>query len=161
MQRIPLPRSLFNPRCTNNFLDSCAFDPKHAPENVAAQEIRMLDNDGEINLLLTHSNQKEIDHPNTPADVKREAETKIHTIETSLTPDEERRKITIHAILTGNGKPDKYASNAAHIFHAGKYGGYFITTDRRILDKREDLRRVTPIEILTPSEWLQVYYETE
>jgi hypothetical protein len=34
-------------------------------------------------------------------------------------------KARILAILTGNGSPEKYAADAAHVFEAGKYGGYF------------------------------------
>ncbi len=159
MQRIPFGRSFLDPRRANNFLDSCAFDPKYAPEDDAAQQIRTLWKDEHINLVLAHSNQKEIDHPNTPADVKREAASMLYTIETSLNLDEVARRKNIHAILTGNGKPEKYAADAAHVFEAGKYGGYFITTDQRILGKREELRHVTPATIFTPSEWLMVFHE--
>ena len=159
MQRIPFGRSLLDPRRANNFLDSCAFDPKYSPEDDAAQQIRALGKDGQVNLVLTHSNQKEIDHPNTPADVKREAAAMLYTIETSLNQDEVARKNQIHAVLTGNGKPEKYAADAAHVFEASKYVGYFITTDQRILGKREELRRVSAATIFTPSEWLKVFHE--
>lgn len=158
MQRVPFARSFLDPRRANNFLDSCAFDPKYAPEHEAAQQVRALGNGGEVHLMLTHSNQKEVDHPNTPADVRREAIGMIFTIETTLTPDEIARKNAIHNILTGNGKPEKYAADADHVFEASKYIGYFITTDQRILDKREELRKVCAATIFTPSEWLKVFH---
>lgn len=162
MQRVPLGRSFRDPRRANNFLDSCAFDHKYAPEDDTAQQILSLGNNGQVNLVLTHSNQKEIDHPNTPMDVKREAAGMLYTIETSLNLDEVAQKNQIHAILTGNGKPEKYAADAAHVFEAGKYGGgYFITTDQRILDKREELRHVSAATIFTPSEWLNAFHEAE
>ena len=161
MQRVPFGRTYLDPRRVNNFLDSCAFDPKYAPENEAAQQIRDLGNQDQVNLILAHSNQKEVDHPNTPADVKREAAGMIFTIETSLTPGEVARKVQIHAVLTGNGKAEKYAADAAHVFESGKYGGYFITTDQRILDKREELRHLSPPTILKPSEWLKVFNEVK
>ena len=147
-----------DPQRTNNFLDSCAFDPKYSPEHEAAQEIRALGNEGRVRLVLTHSNQKEIDHPNTPADVKREAASMIYTIKTALTPEEEDRKARLHAVLTGNGKPEKYAEDAAHVFEAGRYVGYFITTDERILRKRDELRQVSPATILRPTEWLSAFH---
>ena len=159
MPRVPFSRCYIDPRRANNFLDSCAFDPKYAPEDGAAQEIRELGRDGVVNLLLAHSNQKEIEHPNTPLDVKREAQGMIYTLETSLTRDELERKAKIHAILTGNGNPKKYIADAAHVFEAGKYIGYFITTDQRILGKRHELSRVCAAVILTPVEWLRVFYE--
>ncbi len=160
MERVPFGRGHLDPRRANNFLDTCAFDPKYSPEHEAAQQIRALGNDGQINLLLAHSNQKEVDHPNTPADVKRDAAGLIYTIETALTQDEHVRKAKIHAVLTGNGRPEKYAADAAHVFEAGKYVGYFITTDRRILSKRSELRNVSSALILTPSDWLKVFHET-
>ena len=118
----------------------------------------VLGNGGEVHLMLTHSNQKEVDHPNTPADVRREATGMIFTIETTLTPGEIARKNAIHNILTGNGKPEKYAADADHVFEASKYIGYFITTDQRILDKRKELRKVCAATIFTPSEWLKVFH---
>lgn len=157
MHRVPFGRSYLDPRHASNFLDSCAFDPKYAPEDEAARQIRELGNSGVVNLLLAHSNQKEINHPNTPEDVKREARGMIFTIETVLTPDERERKARIRAILTENGNPEKYAADAAHVFEAGKYVGYFITTDQRILRKRQELSRVCAATIFTPTEWLRVF----
>jgi hypothetical protein len=162
MQRIPFGHSHRDPRLTNNFLDSCAFDPKYAPEHEAAQQIRALWSGGQVNLVLTHSNQKEIDHPNTPEDVKAEAAGMIYTIKTGLTPDEVTQKTKIHNVLTGNGTPEKYVADATHVFEAGKYGnGYFVTTDHRILSKSGELRQVCGATILTPSEWLKVFHEAE
>ena len=136
MARVPFPQNNLDPRRANSFLDSCAFDPKYAPEDHAAREIKSLGDQRTVSLLLTHSNQKEIDHPNTPEDVKREARAMIFTIETDLNLEECTRRSEIHRVLTGNGQPEKYEADAKHVFEAGKYNGYFITTDRRILDKR-------------------------
>ena len=161
MSRVPFSRCLTDPRRANIFLDSCAFDPKYAPEDRAAQEIHRIANEGGISILLAHSSQKEIEHPNTPEDVKREARSMIYTIETDLTPEERAQKAEIHRRLTGNGNPEKYAADAAHVFEAGKYIGYFITTDRRILGKRDELRGVCPATVVTPSEWLRIYHEAD
>lgn len=159
MARVPFGRSYPDPRRTNSFLDTCAFDPKYAPDDEAAREIHRIAQEGSISVLLAHSNHKEIEHPNTPEDVKREARSMIYTVETALTPGERTQKAEIHRILTGNGKPEKYAADAAHVFEAGKYIGYFITADRRVLDKRDELRKVSPAIVLTPSEWLRIYRE--
>jgi hypothetical protein len=159
MTRFPFGRHHLDPRLANSFLDSCAFDPKYAPEDQAACEIRALGQAGVITLLFAHSIQKEIDHPNTPEDVKREARAMNYTLETALTPDEVRCKSAVHAILTGNGNPEKYKDDAAHVFEAGKYVGYFVTTDQRILNKRDELRHVCAATIFTPTEWLRVFHE--
>ena len=98
MPRIPFGRSLPDPRRKLTFLDSCAFDPKYHPEDEAAQRIRLLRREVKISIVLAHSNQKEIDHPNTPADVKAEAADMNCTAETSLTLGEEpeqRRDLSV------------------------------------------------------------------
>ena len=83
----------------------------------------------------------------------------IFTVETDLTPNEQRTRMEIHRVLTGkNGKPEKYEGDARHVFEAGKYCGYFITTDKRILDKRGELHKVCAATIVTPSEWLAIYH---
>ena len=160
MARVPFSRSLPDPRRKNTFLDTCAFDPKYHPEDEAAQQIRILRRKTAVSILLAHSNQKEIEHPNTPADVKAEAADMNYTIETSLTPDEVARRAKIHMILTGDGDPKKYAADAQHIFEAGKYGGYFVTTDRRILNRKSELQAASGALVLTPSEWLRIFHET-
>ena len=129
MARQPFGHIHPDPRRSMNFLDSCAFDPKYFPEHEASAKLFQLSEIGILWLHLAHSNQKEIEHLNTPAWVKQRAKALIYSIETSLTPEERAQKASIHAILTGNGKkPDKFAVDAAHIFEASKYCGYFITT---------------------------------
>lgn len=156
MQRVPFRRYI-DPKRTNNFLDTCAFDPKYSPEDAAAQRIRTLHQDGEIRLILAYSNHKEVAHPHTPEDVKREAIGMLYTLETGLTPPEIARRTRIHATLTGNGKAENYAADAAHVFEAGKYGGYFITSDARILQKRGQLENISGATIVRPSEWLELF----
>ena len=157
MVRIPFSRSLPDPRRTNTFLDSCAFDPKYQPEHEAAQRIRSLRQSVKISILIAHSNQKEIEHPNTPAEVKAEATGMNYTIETALTPDEVSRRAQIHEAITGDGNPAKYQADAYHVFEAGKYGGgYFVTTDRRILACKVQLEAISGAIILKPSEWLGI-----
>jgi hypothetical protein len=111
-------------------------------------------------MILAHSNQKEVAHPNTPMDVKREAVDMIYTVETGLTRHEIEQRVRIHAILTGNEKPENYAGNATHMFEAGKYGAHFITTDARILKKREELGGICAVIVVSPSEWLKIFEGT-
>jgi hypothetical protein len=61
-----------DPRYGPNFLDSCALSPID-PEVEASRRIRALGEESTVSLIIAHSVQKEIDHPNTPAEVKREA----------------------------------------------------------------------------------------
>lgn len=145
-----------NPWITNNFIDSCAFDPKYDPEDKAANEIFQLHKEKELDVLIAHSTQKEIEHPNTPAWVKREAQNLIYTINVKLTSDEINKLREIESILAGNGKIENIRQDARHIFEAQKYGSYFITTDTRILKKADDIYRVCLVVILKPSKFLSL-----
>jgi hypothetical protein len=146
-----------NPKISNIFLDSCAFDPKYSPEDQAAIKINQLEERGELmGLKIAHSNQKEIEHPNTPERVKRKAENLIYSIQTALTPNEIQQKSLILKILAGDGNPQKMADDAEHVFEASKYSGYFITTDKRILNKKDELENICSAIIVKPSEFLKI-----
>ena len=99
-----------NPLTTNNFMDSCAFDPKYKPEDRTSEEIFKLSKVGKILIQIAHSTQKEIDYPNTPGWVKREALDLIYSIPVHLTDSELRKLREIEAILAGNGKVSKIIS---------------------------------------------------
>lgn len=158
VMRKPLGYRPPNPKIKNIFLDSCAFDPKYSPEDEASQEIFRRHKSDELKGLdIAHSNLKEIDHPNTPELVKREAINLIRTISTRLTRNEIYEKSEILRILAGNGDPAKMVDDANHIFEASKYGGgYFITTDKRILSNRDELKNVCSVIIVKPSEFLKI-----
>ena len=156
MHRTPIGYRPIDPRITTIFIDSCAFDPKYSPEDQAALRLFELSEKGDLILNIAHSTQKEIEHPNTPGWVKREANKLIYTIETALIPDEQNRKVKILRILAGNGKPEKMVKDAEHVFEADKYGSYFVTTDERILKKEKELKGVVSVHILKPSELLEI-----
>lgn len=145
---------VMNPWLCNNFIDSCAFDPKYDPEDKAATEIFRLHEENELGLLIAHSTQKEIDHPNTPSWVKKEAGGLIFTLDTSLTHQEKILIQNIEITLAGNGKRENFIQDARHIFEAQKYGGYFITTDKKLIKKRDEIHQLCASNILLPNEFL-------
>jgi membrane peptidoglycan carboxypeptidase len=70
----------------------------------------------------------------------------------------ERRRVEL--LLQGNAKPGKHISDARHLFEAGKYGGgYFVTNDQRILDKRVELADALPpsLNIVTLKQLLDIF----
>ena len=152
-----------NPLITNVFLDSCAFNPEYTPEDTASMALYRLYEQGELVLHIAHSTQKEIEHPNTPSWVKKEANTFIFTYKVQLIDEKIKRKKEILTILTGNGNPDQMQNDAEHIFEASKYGSYFVTTDARILKKQTELQKLCGVIILKPSEIMEIiraYKET-
>jgi hypothetical protein len=154
-------RRNINPRETNIFIDSCAFDPKYSPEQEASEKLFKLSEEekNKINLIVAHSNKKELEHPNTPAWVTKEAQSRIYTIPTNLTEDERKIKDGILKILAGEGKPENMRQDAEHVYEAVKYGSYFVTTDNQILKREKELFDFCKIRILKPSAMLNIYKE--
>lgn len=143
-----------NPFITNIFFDSCAFDPKYGDE-ASASEV-LLTTEG-LKIIISHSTLKETSHPNTPDKVKVLAKERMFTLPVGLTPDEIYRKSRILEILTGNGNPSKMRQDSEHVFEASKYGSYFVTTDNRILKKKEELKSIGVVcSILLPNELLKL-----
>ena len=145
-----------NPWIANNFIDSCAFDPKYDPEDISANEIFQLHKERNLGIQIAHSNQKEIEHPNTPRWVKEEASGLIYTLDVSTTSNEKALLTKILAILAGQGRPENMSQDARHIFDAQKYGSYFVTTDGRLLKKAQAIQNLCSVDILLPSEFLKL-----
>jgi hypothetical protein len=149
-----MPYRALSPLIVNNFIDSCAFDPKYEPEASASAEIFKLSESGAFGLEIAHSTQKEIEHPNTPHWIKEQAGGLIYSVNVQLTPNEKKLLSDIELILAGNGKIENIKQDAWHVFEAAKYGHYFITTDKRILDRAAALRDRGGVNVLLPSEFL-------
>ncbi|MFS8980118.1 hypothetical protein PO002_37645 [Cupriavidus necator] len=152
-----------DPHRQNIFLDSCAFDPKYIPEDQAAKEIFERHENGQLlGLKIAHSTLKEIEYPNTPDWVKRAAAGLLYSIDVSLTPEEQADRDRILDVLAGNGSRDRMGQDATHVFEASKYTGYFVTTDERILKKKNELENICAATIVKPSEFLSLVqkYET-
>lgn len=69
----------------------------------------------------------------------------------------ERRRVA--AILQGNAKSGAHAADASHLSEASETGcGYFITHDKRILEKRDELRSILPptLQIVTLREFFEI-----
>ncbi len=144
------------PKYTHSYIDSCAFDPGGSEER-CARRLLHLSKIGSIHLEIADTVQQELDHPNTPSDVRKLSRQLIFTNETSLNPEQFQRRDELRALLRGNAKTERHQADADHIFDLAEYGGgYFITTDNRILSKKEalfDKYFVTPI---TPCEYEKI-----
>ena len=145
-----------NPEVVNILLDSCAFDPKYGPEDVASAEIFRWCEESRLTLMIAHSTQKEIEHPNTPSWVKHEASYRVPTMPTELNQDERHQLQAILETLAGNGVPENFTQDAQNVFEAGKYGPYFVTTDKRILNKAAQLHDLCGALVVKPSRLLEI-----
>lgn len=141
------------PKFTHSYMDSCAFNPGGSEEECIRRLARLYD-DGEINLEIAGSVLKEIGHPNTPGDIKKRAATLIFTTELSLNQEQVTIRETLRAMIRGNGKPGQHEKDADHIFDLQMHGGgYFITTDARLLSLSGILFKKYSVTTITPCEY--------
>ena len=152
MARTPLGKTFIDPTRKNLFIDSCAFDTDMVTEKNAAMELQELFDKEIINLQLANSTKIEIDHPNTPGIKKLLASRMIYSLKTQMTPEEQNEKLKIYTILTGNSKKEKMKMDAENVFQASKYCAFLVTTDKRIIKKRNELQKVSSVLIVKPSE---------
>ncbi len=86
--------------------------------------------------------------------MKREAASKIFSVNVQKTSNELRLRQELLTIIAGKAAPNKYVADVEHIFEAQKYGSYFVTADRRLLKHAEEIRSRCGVIILLPSQLL-------
>jgi predicted nucleic acid-binding protein len=148
-----------NPRYGNNFIDANVLvDRTGGPEDVAVDMILRLHEEGAFTLLLPYSVKAEIEHPNTPTDVKRKALQLNYSIPVQLTAQELETHDRIRTLIRGNARPGQHDDDAFHLVESAKYGGrYFLTNDRRLLDKAPEIWEMLLIRTIKPSDFLAGY----
>jgi len=146
-----------DPRYCSTVFDQNAFEGNQGDDLIIVDGILDLAN-GILSILLPYSIQDEIKHENTPKGVKQRAARLIYTNKVSVTPDERQRLDILRKLLRGNAQSDKHDADAFHIFEAAKYGArYFITYDKRILRKSDELYKLLNVRSVVPKEFLAIY----
>ena len=82
------------------------------------------------------------------------------TLPVNRTGQERSTLDRIRSVLRGNAISGQHDADAEHLFEASKYGGgYFITHDRRMLAKRDQVRPLIgpALAIVTLEEFLEAY----
>jgi hypothetical protein len=92
--------------------------------------------------------------------VRAAFEPQIFNLQPELNSSQWDTRCRVQAILQGNAKPDKHKADASHLSEAAETGcAYFITHDKRNLDKRPGLATVLPptLTIVTLGEFMQIF----
>src|SRR5271156_4852170 len=76
------------PKFGNNFIDADALDYRSGPEDEVIDKILALAGDRRFTLLLPYSVIRELEHTNTPSEVKRRASVLIYSMPVQLTAPE-------------------------------------------------------------------------
>jgi hypothetical protein len=103
-----------DPHYGNSFIDANFFDRTGSAEDAAVDQILKWAEDLEedLSLLLPYSVQAEIEHPNTPAEVKRKARGLIFSYKVELTAPEREKHAKIAALIQGNANAGQHANDA-------------------------------------------------
>ena len=143
-----------NPLNRLNFVDANILDDVADGEDGAVNELVRLTKSEVVRLALPYSVKTEVKHPNTPPHVKRAANDFLCSEEVALTEPERNRYRDLLVAAIGDAAVQNIAADLFHVCEAAKYGGYFITRDKRLLNRSDVIRRAIDAEVITPSEFL-------
>lgn len=149
-----------DPRICNILFDANALDRDGSARDAMVQRLLALRQTGKINIVIPGSVRREATHPHTPKSVQEAILQGVSTQPVTLTVEERVILRQIRSILQGNARAGKHDADGEHLFEASKYGGgYFITHDRRMLDKRDELRPLIgpALAIVSLEEFLAAY----
>jgi hypothetical protein len=144
-----------NPLIENILIDANIVNAVASGQDEAVNEIVRLCQASEVIVMLPHTVQKELDHPNTPLAVK---EARTQFLETHFVPPAEselRQYRELILAVMGNSLEKNVAPDLAHVSEAAKYGGYFITNDKWLLNRRDGIAERLPLEVVNPSTFLE------
>jgi hypothetical protein len=151
----PLRRG-FDPRKCHVSIDANALD-RTVERAKLVDRLLALHDSGCIKLIIPKGVRVELSNPRTPLDVRTATEGKIFTINVGLNASELAQKRQLTLALRGNANSNKHAPDADHLFEATKYGGYFITEDKRILKKAGGFKLSSSLQVVTLTEFLKIY----
>lgn len=142
-------------RVDNNF-----FDPSLPPDELAAAD-KLLDLSGEIAIATPHTVRRELEDPRTPYETRERASRLPFTLDTGM-GNRERLRL-VQTVMRGNATDGRHDADAAHLYHTALWqASYFVTCDRRLLRKQQELLAVVPdLWIVKPTELLAFYEEDE
>jgi predicted nucleic acid-binding protein len=162
VKRDPVHRPL-DPRRVNVSIDANALDKNGTTRDMLVDRMLELRQADKVRVLIPAGVRDEVQHPQTPQQVKETILPEIYTIPTELNSQERDFRRRVAAALQGNAAPGKHAPDAYHLAEAAKYGGYFITHDERVLKKSGDLRDLLPpsLQVVTLERFLEIFDEYE
>lgn len=145
----------------NIFPDGSLFFPTKSGEKDAVMLLLKWVERGVVTPIIAHSVQREIEHSNTPAEIKSIVEGYVYTKDIGFTLDQMARLKQVEDIIVGNGKRENFSNDALHIFIAEDSGEYFLTLDERLIKKREEIKKCINIKICKPSEFVAIVKKDE
>jgi hypothetical protein len=148
-----------NPRICNIGHDANALDYNGTGRDLLVERFCKLPTTGVLSIVVAGGVRDEVQHPRTPADVKASVLPRIFNLRPGLNAAQRAQRRGVLEILQGNARAGKHTADASHLSEAAETGcAYFITEDRRILNKRHALASALPpsLTIVTLAEFLVI-----
>jgi hypothetical protein len=148
-----------DPRRVNVTLDANALDKGGTAQDAHVDRVLALRQANKITFVVPVGVREEVQHPRTPQGVKDAVLSEIFTMPTGLNSQEQEFRRLVAAALQGAAAPGKHAADAYHLAEAAKYGGYFITHDKRVLNRSGRLRDILPptLQVVTLARFLEIF----
>jgi hypothetical protein len=158
-------RRPLDPRICNIGLDANALDRGGAERDHLVTRFCQLCRSGSLTVVVAGGVRDEIQHPQTPDDVKNVVLPEIFNLRPGLTTSQRVERQNVEKVLQGMARPGKHAADSSHPSEAVETGcGYFITHDKRLLGRRSQLYTVLPptLNVVTLEEFFAIFdaYET-
>lgn len=150
---------MLDPRRCNISPDANALDRDGSPRDALVERFQVHAMAGTLTVVYAGGVRKEAQHPHTPANVQDAVLPRIFNLQPELIATQHQSRRRVGAVLQGNARPSTHTADASHLSEAAETGcGYFITHDKRILAKRDELRHVLPptLSIVTLAEFFDV-----
>jgi hypothetical protein len=165
-KRVPFGtvRRPLDPRICNIGHDANALDRDGTAADLLVDRFCKLSDDGKITIVVAGGVRGEVQHPRTPGNVKAAVLPQIFNLRPSLSTSQTVERHKVRTILRGNARSGKHDADASHLSEAAEVGcAYFITHDKRILKKRDELHTALPpsLNIVTLAEFLAIYDDYE
>jgi len=144
-----------NPLFVNSSIDANIVDHVAAETWKPIRLILELYRANKIQLIIPHSVHTELLRTTTPAEVRAAAQDFICTMPVGLTVGEVKERDHLLKLAKGNAELKNIVSDLLHVAEAAKYGGYFITLDKRLLKRESAISDVMGIEVITPEGFIE------
>jgi hypothetical protein len=150
---------MHDPRITNISVDANALDRDGSPRDALTDRFLSLMSAKKLSVVVAAGVRREVQHPNTPAPVQEVVLPQLFNLRPGLNTSQRDGRQRVAALMQGNSRPGSHAADASHLSEADETGcAYFVTHDRRILAKRDELHRVLKFaRIVTLAEFFDVF----
>jgi hypothetical protein len=154
-----LMRSPLDPRVCTVACDANALDGAGVSGELA-DRFRDLSSQGALTIVVGKGVGDEVQHPRTPAGVRQAISPHTQNVRSRPTHTQQIARFCVQSILQGDAQSGKHSADATHLSEAAEAGcAYFITHDKRILKKRQELSEVLPpsLRIVTLAEFMRIF----